>query len=966
MAEGAKVRVVRCPKCDNLLPELPDYPLYQCGGCGAVLRAKNKTPANEGSSEKSDEEKARGGSEKLETFSEKGGVNLSDASETDKESNGVECGRRRERVLPEIGANLNCSSSSPGTENREVLTDYNGVREVETISSLCDQRIVEKEVGHSGKYRPSSKAPVDNWVLGNDHKIDKNKAELAKANMEKEFEDITPQIGNASGSRKSGKIPDWQSAERDGMAACRRNSRAVVEGVRIPNSLYPDEGPSNYHPGSSYGNGNGKPIMNQSNLDGPNRVGYLEQDRAELLRKLDELKDQLSRSCDVADRSKERVPINQVMVPPDPYSGRNTWLPDGSSNRASMQSFAQDNHVPRPPYFNHSQEPVPIMNMHDRDMQNIYPPIHTPNQIPGYGDPFGSQMLKRASHQPPHQYPQRPSHEYFSGHYMDVNPDPLASYPQNTFFHQPACSCLHCYNKHWQVPTQVPPSTFRNRGFLDAPINPMYYHLENPATYGPQVYNPRGTNPPPLHSHEQQRHTRRPSNLDSEIGGLYQCRSRKVLLANRYGRRCQPTAGGAPFITCYNCFELLKLPRKVLLMEKNQQKLRCGACSTVISFAVENKRLVISVPAQTTEARLEVDDGSGEAVTEGLLHSHGYAKRGSMNSSDDYDNSGYNFQSIDTEPILLSKDQRLNLCESQNMRGFLSSYSSTSEDEESPDSVIAQREVSKSAELPLRANGTPPLPGSPIHEHFDYSSSNHAVLRSGKGNRSKRSDQEKGIPNNGTSRQNSVKDESVATEMDVSFNEYSNTCFSQDSEEVSKEEHRQRISKGGESFFAGLIKKSFRDLSRSNQKVENDGINVSINGQSIPDHLVKKAEKQAGPIHPGQYWYDFRAGFWGVMGKPCLGIIPPSIEEFNYPMPKNCAAGNTGVLVNGRELHQRDLNLLGSRGLPTTRDKSYSIEISGRVWDDDSGEELDSLGKLAPTVERVKHGFGMRVPRVTA
>lgn len=38
MSEQAKVRLVRCPKCENLLPELTDYSVYQCGGCGAVLR----------------------------------------------------------------------------------------------------------------------------------------------------------------------------------------------------------------------------------------------------------------------------------------------------------------------------------------------------------------------------------------------------------------------------------------------------------------------------------------------------------------------------------------------------------------------------------------------------------------------------------------------------------------------------------------------------------------------------------------------------------------------------------------------------------------------------------------------------------------------------------------------------------------------------------------------------------------
>lgn len=38
MSASAKLRLVRCPKCENLLPELADYSVYQCGGCGTVLR----------------------------------------------------------------------------------------------------------------------------------------------------------------------------------------------------------------------------------------------------------------------------------------------------------------------------------------------------------------------------------------------------------------------------------------------------------------------------------------------------------------------------------------------------------------------------------------------------------------------------------------------------------------------------------------------------------------------------------------------------------------------------------------------------------------------------------------------------------------------------------------------------------------------------------------------------------------
>lgn len=66
-------------------------------------------------------------------------------------------------------------------------------------------------------------------------------------------------------------------------------------------------------------------------------------------------------------------------------------------------------------------------------------------------------------------------------------------------------------------------------------------------------------------------------------------------------------------------------------------------------------------------------------------------------------------------------------------------------------------------------------------------------------------------------------------------------------------------------------------------------------------------------------------------------------------MPKNCAAGNTGVFVNGRELNEKDLDLLSSRGLPITENRSYLIDITGKVVDEQTRGELDGLGKLAPT-----------------
>ncbi|GAB4857511.1 hypothetical protein Ancab_015419 [Ancistrocladus abbreviatus] len=152
----------------------------------------------------------------------------------------------------------------------------------------------------------------------------------------------------------------------------------------------------------------------------------------------------------------------------------------------------------------------------------------------------------------------------------------------------------------------------------------------------------------------------------------------------------------------------------------------------------------------------------------------------------------------------------------------------------------------------------------------------------------------------------------------------------------------------------------FADLAGSTHGRSEWETDVYVNGKLIQHHEVREAQKLAGPISPGSYWYDWHAGFWGAMGNRCLGIIPPFIQEFSFPMPVNCAGGTTAVYVNGRELHTRDLDLLASRGLPTMKHKLYVVEISGEVIDERTGKLVVNLGRLAPTVERVGRGFGLK------
>ncbi|KAK1425252.1 hypothetical protein QVD17_20600 [Tagetes erecta] len=222
--------------------------------------------------------------------------------------------------------------------------------------------------------------------------------------------------------------------------------------------------------------------------------------------------------------------------------------------------------------------------------------------------------------------------------------------------------------------------------------------------------------------------------------------------------------------------------------------------------------------------------------------------------------------------------------------------------------------------------------------------------------------------NTGTSKNMGVLD-TIFDMFDGSFNtrtsqEYESTRFEPIDETMEALDtmttYGKSISLGS---HVGSSMKSFREFISSRKHVDKRKANVTVNGHHIQDRLVKKAENLAGRIQPGDYWYDPRVGFWGMMGAPCLGIVPPYIEEFNYPMPEKCSNGNTNVFVNGIELHKKDLDLLASRGLPTDAHRSYAIEISGRVLDEDSGLELQSLGKLAPTIERKKKGFGMKPPK---
>jgi hypothetical protein len=72
----------------------------------------------------------------------------------------------------------------------------------------------------------------------------------------------------------------------------------------------------------------------------------------------------------------------------------------------------------------------------------------------------------------------------------------------------------------------------------------------------------------------------------------------------------------------------------------------------------------------------------------------------------------------------------------------------------------------------------------------------------------------------------------------------------------------------------------------------------------------------------GNYWYDKKCGAWGIEGGPTLGFTRAGVN-LGGPLRADASNGHTGVFINGRELHQADVNALLSVGIPVQR---------GRVW----------------------------------
>eukprot|EP00268_Persea_americana_P051834 TRINITY_DN575_c1_g1_i3.p1 TRINITY_DN575_c1_g1~~TRINITY_DN575_c1_g1_i3.p1 ORF type:complete len:1076 (-),score=213.75 TRINITY_DN575_c1_g1_i3:541-3768(-) len=668
---------------------------------------------------------------------------------------------------------------------------------------------------------------------------------------------------------------NWMESEReDPYRSQYREARYQRDPANVYN--YQNDSQSNYGHEALLCNPNSYPSS---------KLGSLEQDRLQLLRKVDELREKLSRSRE-RQKARESFPVR---------------------------------HAQQERYW-------PLRHGNDSEQELLHLSANYAWHSPG---------AYNSGRTGPQQCRPSPSQMPFSG---------LATNYRQHIDH----SYKHCYQEDRQYPVQFPPCICYNKGLCGACPGHTSYHSHS--------HSPASSHRPMEHSQlRKQRH------VDSEIDKVHYKEKRQPI--KRHFLRA--VAGGAPFVICYSCRKLLQLPADFLLSRRRRHRLQCGACSEVLTFWLHDRNHAFPYNSifQVQNPAIEVDNSSDTAIRNLAFASEGDP----VSCSDDYGLSFCKSYSTEGEPAMLTPPFSISQSSEVDKRHAPNSFQEWRDEKkkvseysepnsrnsrDAPRSAIPFPDASKTEKSRFDANVIAPMSGPPLHRLMGYSSPGEMINGSKfGGNESLSTDFQTVTSSYATSKDSSMSF-SVHEDLEPKILSVCNEVTEEDVLSAGVENTEQPS-------VPGIISKGPEEI---NLELENMKLEVSVNGRAIPDQLLWKAEERAGPISSGNYWYDSQAGFWGVMGQPCLGIIPPFIEEFNYPMAKDCAGGNTGILVNGRELHEEDLDLLSYKGLPTTKSKAYIVKSCGQVIDEESGKDMDSLGNLAPTVERLGHGFGMHIP----
>jgi len=129
---------------------------------------------------------------------------------------------------------------------------------------------------------------------------------------------------------------------------------------------------------------------------------------------------------------------------------------------------------------------------------------------------------------------------------------------------------------------------------------------------------------------------------------------------------------------------------------------------------------------------------------------------------------------------------------------------------------------------------------------------------------------------------------------------------------------------------------------------------VIINGVRLSDQDIETLTRTFQvEVRDGNYWYDRMNGSWGLQGGPTAGFIMAGLN-LGGPLRADASNGDTGVFINGRQLHRVDVARLMQIG-PV---------YQARCWMDAQGniglEGQPAFGNVWVAAARVFGGGGKK------
>ncbi|GFP89387.1 uncharacterized protein at5g05190 [Phtheirospermum japonicum] len=612
---STKVRLVRCPKCRQVLAELPEVPLYQCGGCGTVLQAKSRRPETSSTepsshetdsvaktqkddvSETSSSNKEFATRPEAESLSDKGNI-----THHDENGNSAELSEGRsvlssspEAACPQIEdlsieAKDFSKCDSSGEISKRYLHDDNdesgrGTNFSDELPS-SGELALEAELYHTEQHNNDQM-----WQKGDDfvptvHNSPEHEYPESVLSPEGENDNrVSPENDDKSVSREN------ESTEKNTIASvCDSKVASRSPSKESLVSFYLMSSDNEQHLDRSPTEGNFGRLASLDTLGSsfppttnnyPKTQSYYAYDGSES--SYDGNDDRICERITQPGLRKTDVGPTEMLRNKNGFRANSEpeWAPTSSSHRATRNNhwnlgksteidrYATGNRTrlagPGPESYRHSSlPPRPVFK----------PPYPEPDNI----DLLRTVCeLKDQLNRMHFQYDRfSPGTEMYSdarrptGYNLrhNNNNQPRLAFSGESARYGPhvSCSCLHCRPQDWRYSAQLPQhSAHRKNG-------PYGAH----ADLGPQRY---ASSEASLWGYET-----KPDNQSHGDEIIKRARLKEKYFAGK--RHLRPVAGGAPVVVCYHCSELLHLPADFLLFKKKYHRLMCDACKKVLRFSV--------------------------------------------------------------------------------------------------------------------------------------------------------------------------------------------------------------------------------------------------------------------------------------------------------------------------------------------------------------------------------------------